>query len=515
MQNKYDVIVIGSGIGGLTAAAILAKQGKKVLVLEKIHIAGGYAVNFKRGDFDFDASLHLINGCRKGGETYNHLKQADVIDKLEFIEPENLYRAIYPDFEITVPQNDLKAYLKKLSSYFPEERTGIENLFKDMGKIFKDENKFLNSDVPFNIELPFFPLKYPSLFHYRNKTFKQMLDKFLSSQKLKAIISQLWGYYGLAPSKLAAFYYSYPTYDYLANGGFYPKGGGRALTKAFTESITKNRGKIELNSEVEKIIIDNKKAIGVLINDKTEIFADFIISNVSPHKTFLEMIDKKSLPKKYVNKLNKMELSISAFQVYLGLNVNLRDKGFCDQETFFTPSYNVDTQYEACFTKKIKAETLIVSFSSNIDPDVAPSGKSLISITTLSGHSFWKNLVKNDYQHKKNEIAKELIALVEQRIIPNLASYIEKIEIATPLTMERYTGNTEGAIYGWSQIVSQSGIRRMRYKTPIKNLYLASAWTWTGGGICSVVNAGFLTAKGILCHKKSSRNRKNNNIKTV
>ena len=99
---------------------------------------------------------------------------------------------------------------------------------------------------------------------------------------------------------------------------------------------------------------------------------------------------------------------------------------------------------------------------------------------------------------KKQAVANELIEQVEKKVIPNLASYIEQIEIATPLTMERYTGNSRGAIYGWSQIPSQSGIRRLHFKTPVKNLYLASAWTWTGGGISSVMNSGYLVAKHIL-----------------
>jgi prolycopene isomerase len=497
-MDKYEVIIIGSGIGGLTAGVLLARNGKKVLVLEKNDKPGGYAVNFKKEKFEFDASLHMICGCGEAGNTYAILNKCGVTDKVKFIKTDCLYRSIFPDFDFRVPQNNPQEYLNYLIKEFPSEETGIKKLFNEMAKIYFEMEKFFSSDTPRGLELLFFPIKYPKLIHYVKKPLQNLLNKYLRDYRLKAIISQLWGYYGLPPSQLSSLYFVYPWYDYLYNGGFYPEGGSQALSNAFVEVIKENNGNVILNKEIEKIIIEDGCGKGVRTKDGEEIFSEVIISNIDANKTFHDLIGLEYLKNGFKKRIKKMQPSISALQIYLGLGVNLKEKEVLDYEIFYNHSYDLNRQYKDWVTNEnIEKMLYAITVYSNIQPKICPSGKSVVGIIALAGYDYWAKLNKKEYKEKKQRAANILIKEAE-KVIPHLSSYIEEIDIATPLTMEKYTGNYKGAIYGWSQIIPQCGFKRMNSQTPIKNVYLSSAWTQPGGGIAGVIFAGNFVAREII-----------------
>ncbi|MCM8792768.1 MAG: NAD(P)/FAD-dependent oxidoreductase, partial [Candidatus Omnitrophica bacterium] len=473
-------------IGGLTAGAILARNGKKVLVLEKNPVAGGYAVNFRRGEFEFDASLHLLNGFGKGKISYRFLEEAGIDEKIEFIRSPYLYRSIFPDFDIRLPQCNPEAYIELLAKFFPSEIDKVKELFKLMYRIFCRIYEVSGDRIS-----PGDFTKYIGL------TYQDVLNEFSLNDKLVAIISQVWPFNGLPPKQLPFFSFLVSFCDYVYNGGYYPKGGGQAIADALVAVIRENGGAVVFKKPAEQVLIKNGVAYGILSKDRDVFLGNKIICNIDARTVFHKLIGAQHLNHLFLKKIDEMEPSISAFQVYLGLSVDLTSSGLIDYTIFLNYDYNLEKHYQDSVDNKMDKSPLEISIYSLLTDNKSSKNRSIVNIISLAGYDFWKNIPKELYKDKKEELANILIKRAEA-VIPKLSSSIDTMEVATPLTMERYTGNYKGAIYGWSPKLAQFGVRRMGQKTPIKNLFLCGAWTKPAGGIAGVMQSGVILSNKIL-----------------
>jgi len=447
---------------------------------------GGYAVNFKRGGFEFDASLHLLNGFGAGKTSYKWLQECGIDKKVKFLKPAYLYRSIFPDFDFKISQCNPEAYIDILGKFFPAEKEKIKKLFDLMFKIFYRIYDIGNNKIS--------PTDFTE---YINKTYQDVLDKFSINEKLAALISQVWPFTGLPPKQIPFLVFLSSFCDYIYSGGYYPEGGGQAIANALTESIKENGGTIIFRKTANKIIIKDNTVCGVATNDNEVFLSNSTISNIDAHTTFYNLVGPKYLSSSFFNEIDKLVPSISAFQVYLGLNAGLEKMGASDYTTFLNPNYDIELQYKASLENNLSEAPLEITFYNLLDKNGVSSNKSVMSIISLAGYDFWKNFTKDSYKKKKKEIADILIKRAAC-VIPRFFSYIDNMEIATPLTMERYTGNYKGAIYGWSQILSQYGSKRMKQKTLIKNLFLCGAWTKPAGGIAGVMQSGVIISNKIL-----------------
>ena len=284
----YDAVVIGAGLGGLSAAAAFARQGYKVLVLEQHSVAGGYASAFTRpGGFTFDVSLHSTTvGVRDG--VANLIYGFPEIRDVAFVPHKPLYRAIYPDYDIRVPHRDVPGYIALLKKNFPGEDAAIDGIFADMSGLVDDVGRLSSADGP--PDMANFPKNFPHLFKNFNRTWGAMLDERVKNPKLKAVITGLWGYFGLPPSKLSPFYYAMPLMGYLEGGGYYPIGTSQKISDAFVGLIKKNGGEVKLNAKVERILVRDHAATGVRTADGAEYRARAVISNANAPDTFGRMM---------------------------------------------------------------------------------------------------------------------------------------------------------------------------------------------------------------------------------
>jgi len=249
-ENAFDAVIIGAGLGGLSCAAAFARQGFKPLVLEQHYQAGGYATTFKRrGGFVFDVSLHSTTIGKRNG-MHNLIPGFPEIKDVEFIPYKHLYRVIYPDYDLNVPAKNLKGYIAKLSEIFPDEKQGIEGLFEDMRGLTDDINKYSSAEG--SVDMTRFPSEFPYLFKCFNKTWGDLVNIWINNPKLRVIISSLWGYYGLPPSKLACIYYVLPTMGYLQEGGCYPLGKSEKISSSMVKFIEERGVKLCFKPEWKK-----------------------------------------------------------------------------------------------------------------------------------------------------------------------------------------------------------------------------------------------------------------------
>jgi len=338
------------------------------------------------------------------------------------------------------------------------------------------------------------------------KTWGAMVDARVTNPKIKAIVSSLWGYYGLPPSRLSPYYYVLPTIGYIQEGGYYPVGKSQKISDAFTKFIEEHGGKIMLSTRVEKILVKNGAAYGVKTADGREFTGKVVVSNANAPDTFRKMLDEPDLAKATLARMENLSISLSAFQVFLGLKKDLvREAGVKDTEVFYNTGYDVEADYQAAVRGDFENPGFSATIYDNLYEGYSPRGKNTLSIMTLQGFAPWEKYEsdyfagrKDAYQAEKNRMADILIEQAEKVLLPGLRQNIEVREVATPLTNVRYTGNTRGAIYGWDQTLDNSGPTRFPQRTPVKNLYLAGAWTNPGGGYGAVIPSGLLCFAEIM-----------------
>jgi all-trans-retinol 13,14-reductase len=500
MKGKYDVVVIGAGIGGLTCGALLAKEGLGVLVAEQHIEPGGYCTSFQRKGFTFDSGIEFLVGAEKGGMLNKTLEELGVNDKIEFIELNPPTRIVGNGYDVPfIPLERLGGELKRM---FPGESLAIDSFLQDC-QFVSSQLKALAELSPdllgFRGKMSLMTqimFKSPELRKHSGKSYQQVLIESFKEPKLRAILGSLpdhnpaWG----ATSQMLVV--GYPAFQY-------PKGGFQALTNVLANGLARYGGELALKTMVTQVLIEGGRATGVKLADGNTISSRYVISNVDARQTFLKLIGEQHLSQKFISEMKEAKLSSPFFLVSLGVDMDLKAMGFNGTTIVYNRSDSIDDLYngdpEQC--------SLWIMMHSLREPSQAPQGMATVQIITSFPYNYmgyWRRETDGtrgkEYKELKEELANRLINSAE-RIIPDLSKHIVCKDIATPLTFERYTLNTEGAGHGW---FPAPGAKLRSQKTPIKNLYQAGHWTYPGFSIFSVVLSGRSAAKLVL--KEFKRN---------
>ncbi len=490
MEKHVDIVIIGAGLGGLSAACTLAKAGKQVLVLEHHAVPGGYAHDFRRGRYRFEVSLHALDGIAPGGLAYPAAQEMELWERVRFERLDPFYTVNFPEHTIDVSA-DLNTFESTLIRLFPKEREGIRNLFDHMCLVFKNIQRH-NQDEALGqtASLKNMAEHYPVLLDTMEISWEEYISHYIKTPKLRSILSTLWGYFGMPPELLSAQTVIIAWASYHLYGAYYPIGGSIAMSRAAEAVIKENGGEMMYRQTVCNIEIENAKAIAVTTERGLRVTADAFISNANAPDTMLKMVGIEHLPRSYARRLKRLKSSVSSFVVYLGLEQDLCAEGHNFHEIFLFDDYDLNLDYEAVLAGDFDRCSLVLTHYTHVDRGAAPEGGSVVALMTLSNWDLfaeWHNPENpKDYRNNADYIAyKEAAAekLIDraEKVIPNLRKSIKYKEIGTPLTNIRYSKNHQGSIYGAEQSITQSLVTRPGAETPIDNLWLSGAWGFVGG----------------------------------
>ncbi|VEP15406.1 conserved hypothetical protein [Hyella patelloides LEGE 07179] len=502
--NKYDAIVIGSGIGGLTAAAILSKYShKKVLVLEQHYVIGGFTHEFERQGFHWDVGLHYV-GEMGEGEIGRQLFDYITEGKLRWNKmPDPFDIFIYPDFTFEV-DSDPQKYQSDLIGMFPEEKAAIEKYFADLKKVQTwSELEAVAASFPSFLS-PIVKLLTRTFGKISRQTTKEYLDRNFQNPQLKSLLDSRSDTYAL-PSSQSSFGIHALIANHYLKGGWYPVGGSSQIAKQILPVIEKTGGRAIARREVTEILIENGVAIGVKARkthkpeaEIEEYYAPIIISDAGAFNTYTKLIPE-NYAISYREEIKAFPKGMSNITLYLGFKESPAKLGFKgENHTIFK-----DYDHENTFVKLTKLEEFptgcYLSFPSLKNPAAKSHTGEIICFIDYNCFAQWqdKSWKKRgeEYSQLKEKLSQSLIELVESQY-PGFKDLIAYSELSTPLTVEYFDGSDRGAIYGIPPIPKRLDAKWIDAKTPIKNLYLTGTDV-SGHGILGAAIGGVVTA-GVL-----------------
>lgn len=472
LNKKYDVIIIGAGIGGLVCANYLAKSGLKVLVVEKNREPGGYCTSFVRRGFIIDTAIHAIQNCAPGNLLYKIFHELGIDKKIELVRANPTDSIFVSNNRIDI-NNDLNETILNFQRVFVKESVNIAWFFEVIAK-----NNFI-----------YFYSKY------KNFTFRQVLDQFFKDEEVKKCLAIFLANIGSASDTTSALSGVALLKQFILYGGFYPKGGMQKIPDALVETLRERGGEILLNHKVNKILIQDKVCKGIVINNKEEIFSDFIVSNSDVTYTIEKLLDF-DMGDKLINRLSTYQTTYSIFIVYLMLKRNLRKEVNSGPGIWYIPPGNALDDFLDIDREKIMVnDPIFCSIASKLDENLSPPGHDQVRIMINTKHYspvFWKD--------KSIELSEKLIDIVQQ-IIPSLRDSSICVGRSTSSTMRNYTLNRNGAMCGWLNSVAQVNAPVVNFIPPISGMYFVGHWATTrygNGGIAMVSDSGKRVAKQIL-----------------
>lgn len=528
VPEQVDVAIIGSGIGGLMAGAGLAKQGLRVAIFEAHYVSGGCATQFRRrgadGVYHFDVGLHYIGDCQPGGRLPSLLAEVGVsgVHGIDFVamDQDGFDTLVFPDLRFRIPAN-LELYRDRLLALFPRERRGIDRYMSLLRAVMYVSNKS-GGGTPGLRTLLGLGTDAFVLAQNREATIGRFLDTCTRDPWLRAIFLGQNGDYGVPPSEASAFLHMGLCAHYF-NGAFYPRGGGQVIADQLTSAIERFGGSVHLRHPVERVLIENGRAVGLRLEPKTPdepgqtVRARVVLSNADLLLTLNRLVGREHLPGDWQSRMDSYHMADAIFITFLGVRGDMARRGMRATNYWQFDDYDFDAFYRAGRQPDadglMQARGCYITSATLKDPESAlhhaPSGISNVEVMTVvpgspslwgatSGDAeTWRYRHNERYQHIKHSLEEQMIARLEH-LFPGSAKDVVYRESATPLSHSRFTRATDGTGYGLAATPEQFLAGRPGTRGPVPGLYLTGASTRSGHGIMGAMLGGKQACRRIL-----------------
>ncbi len=512
-DDQYDVIVVGSGIGGLTNAALLSLLGQKVCVLEQHYTAGGYTHAYEREGYEWDVGVHYIGEVHKPSTMR---RMFDVISegRLKWAEMDPIYDKVIlkgKEFNFIAGREN---FIEELAKHFPNERKVIEDYVQLIRKISSQTPKFFAGQAMpswmskvYNLARPFLVSK--EFF----KTTRDVLEGMTKNQELISVLTGQWGNYGQAPADASFLMHALIAKHYLA-GGAYPVGGAADIARSIIPTIQKSGGEVFSYADVEEILVKNNSAYGVRMADGSEILAKKIISNAGFMNTIEKLLPKESQQKHKVHDwTDKLHRSSAHLCIYAGFKGTAEELGLNSTNLWIYP----DGDHEGNLAKynsdpEADFPLVYISFPSSKDPDWENRfpGKSTVEIVTPAKMDWFKQWEGTQWQQRgedydafKEKLSTRLLDKLFERH-PQLRDKLDYFELSTPLSTNWYQKNSGGEMLALDHFVERFKQSCLHPQTPVKNLYMTGSDVMTAG-VGGALMGGVMSTMSLLGLKKGKQ----------
>ncbi len=502
----YDAIIIGSGIGGLTNAALLALLGKKVCVLEQHYTAGGFTHAYERNGYEWDVGVHYIGEVHRPS-TLRRLFDVISQGRLKWAEMDPIYDRIILGKEeydfIAGRENFIENQVKR----FPDERQVIEDYVELLRKMSRLTPRFfLGQALPRrlgNLYNKYRHLLLPKEFFL---TTEQVLNQLTQNQQLIAVLTGQWGDHGQSPKDGAFVMHALVAKHYLA-GAAYPVGGASEIARSIIPTIEASGGKVFTYAEVDQLLVNDKRCTGVEMVNGDKLFADKVISNVGYMNTVNRLLPP-ALQQDYgvQQEQQKLHRSSASLCLYAGFKGTSQELGLNTTNLWLYPNGDHDNNIKQFLKDPSQPFPLVyISFPSSKDPtwqDRYP-GKSTVEMVTVTkmdwfeqwNGSMWQQR-GDDYETYKEQLTQRLLEILFTRL-PQLRDALDYCELSTPLSTQFYQLNACGEIYGLDHFVDRFGQSSLHPQTKLKNFYMTGSDVLTAG-IGGALMGGLMTTMTML-----------------